>query len=135
MGASRLAEVLLVEVNAGVAAVVVLTGLGAAAYAAWVQYFQPPDPRRQLFGTLAWAGRSDAGNLAQCAIRQDSSPSVRGRVADSIRHADDVDHMADPVHADDVRAEEDAGRDRRGRAPLALRRLPIAERGLQERLP
>ncbi len=40
-------------------------------------------------------------------------------LADPVGHADDVDHGGDPVNADDVRAEQHAGRDRRRRSPLS----------------
>ena len=68
-----------------------------------------------------------------------AEPNVRARLprlsrlADAVRDADDVDHLPHAVHPDDVRAEEDARGDRRGRAPFPGRRLALADGGFQKR--
>ena len=43
----------------------------------------------------------------------------RARVADPVSDTNHVDHGGDPVNADDVGAQQHAGRDRRRRSPLA----------------
>ena len=80
------------------------------------------------------AGRIAAGFAHRASSYTASGASPAAARGHSIGNPDDLRHLPDRVHADDVRAGQDARGDRRGGSPVALRGRNVAERGLQERL-